>query len=60
MKTILTAILIISVGIVTAYAGGFSMLHVGSADGNGGGGGGCSNQLDFSQACNSQYIPIIH
>jgi len=24
-----------------------------------GGGGGCSNALDFSQACNSQYIPIL-
>ncbi len=25
----------------------------------GGGGGGCSNALDFSQACNSQYIPVV-
>lgn len=25
----------------------------------GGGGGGCSNKLDFSQPCNSQYIGIV-
>ena len=24
-----------------------------------GGGGGCTNSLDFSQACNSQYIGVI-
>jgi hypothetical protein len=24
-----------------------------------GGGGGCSNTLDFSVACNSQYIPVV-
>ena len=27
--------------------------------GAGGGGGGCSNALDFSKACNSQYISVL-
>ena len=27
--------------------------------GGGGGGGGCSNSLDFSAACNSQYINVV-
>lgn len=26
---------------------------------SGGGGGGCTNSLDFSQACNSQYLPLL-
>lgn len=33
---IFIAALMLSVGIATAYAGGFMMLHVGSADGSGG------------------------
>lgn len=27
---------------------------------SGGGGGSCSNKLDFSQACNSQYLAMVH
>ena len=26
----------------------------------GSGGGSCTNKLDFSQSCNSQYIAVIH
>lgn len=34
--TLLAAAIIICVGIATSYAGGFMLLHVGSANGNGG------------------------
>lgn len=50
------AILIISLS-TAAYSGALSLLYAGSP--GSGGGGGCTNSLDFSQACNSQYIPII-
>lgn len=42
--------------LVSAHARGF-MMGVGS--GASGGGGGCTNSLDFTQACNSQYIGAI-
>lgn len=50
MKIFLAALFIISVGIATAYAGGFMMLHVGSADGNGGAVG-CTGTVDLSEGC---------
>ncbi len=60
MKTFLAALFIISVGIATSYAAGFSLLHVGSANGNGGAAACTPTGLLFNLACNSQYIPLIH
>lgn len=52
MKTILAAVFIISVGIVSSYAGGFLMLHVGSSDGNGGVVSSCgTGVIDASAGC---------
>lgn len=34
------------------------MLGAGGGVGGGGGGGGCSNSLNFSQSCNSQYLGV--
>lgn len=38
---------------------GISIIIGGTAGGGGGGGGGCSNSLNFSQQCNSQYAPVV-
>lgn len=61
MRIIFAALIIISVGIATSYAGGIMLLHVGDANGNGGGGAGCGpTGLKFNVACNSQYTTVIH
>ena len=40
------------------YVGGYSGIYnLGTSAG--GGGGGCTNKLDFTQACNSQYIGLL-
>lgn len=60
-RALLLALLLVGIGSVPVDA---VNLHVGtgrallSGDGSGGGGGaGCSpNKLDFSKACNSQYL----
>lgn len=41
----------------TAIAG--TILLMGIGNGSPGGGGTCSNSLDFTQSCNSQYITVI-
>lgn len=52
MKTFLAVLFIISVGIATSYAGGFMMLHVGSADGNTGVAAFCgTGVIDASAGC---------
>ena len=35
------------------------MMMTGIGRQGGGGGGSCSNQLDFAQACNSQYLTVV-
>lgn len=50
MKTFLVSFLII-LSISAAYAGGFMMLHVGSADGNGGVISTCDGTVDLSEGC---------
>lgn len=50
MKTFLISLLII-LSISAAYAGGFMMLHVGSADGNGGVISTCDGTVDLSEGC---------
>lgn len=49
--TIIAAIFIVFVGIATSYAGGFMMLHVGSADGSGAAPGACAGVIDASAGC---------
>lgn len=56
MKVILIiSFIALSTAIVTA--GTLPLLKAGK--GAPGGGGACSNSLDFTQACNSQYITVI-
>jgi hypothetical protein len=52
MRTLFAALIIISVGIVTSYAGGFSLLHVGDSNGNGGVSASCgTGVIDASAGC---------
>lgn len=57
MKKIIL-ILIMSFLTTSAVAGTILLMGVGLGS-PGGGGGGCSNSLDFSDSCNSQYITVI-
>ena len=50
MKQLIIATFIL-LSMSAAYAGGFMMLHVGSADGNGGAGGSCDGKIDLSTGC---------
>ena len=50
--------------VVSALSAGAQLLTTnvgpgGFGTGGGGASGGCSNSLDFSQACNSQYLPNV-
>lgn len=52
MKTLLAVLIIICVGIVTSYAGGFLLLHVGDSNGNGGTPAFCgTGVIDASAGC---------
>lgn len=53
MKIIYAIMLVIAIA-SAAYASDMLTMNVGTA--GPGGGGGCTNSLDFSQACNSQYL----
>lgn len=50
MKQLLIATIII-LSMSAAYAGGFMMLHVGDADGNGGVISSCTGAIDLSNGC---------
>lgn len=59
MKKILAAIFIICVGIAAAHAGGFTLLHVGDSNGNGGAPlTPCASTgiYDLSNVCNDIYF----
>ena len=56
--SLICAVLIISLSTVT-FAGTILLLKAGSGTPGGSGPPVCPNTLDFSDACNSQYIPII-
>lgn len=54
----LTFLIVGALFLITVARGQFLTLGVsGSTDG--GGPGACSNKLDFTDACNSQYIAVI-
>lgn len=58
---LVTAILL--AGVAAAYAISPSqqiIIFGGSGSTASGGGGSCSNSLDFSAACNSQYLTVVH
>lgn len=59
MKTILIALFIVSVGIASSYAGGFMLLHVGSADGNGGASVGCDGSINLSTGCPQPMLGVL-
>jgi len=52
--------LLLAISIGLAVVGGVSagVLILTTTGGGGGGGGGACNILDFSQACNSQYLAL--
>ena len=50
MRTFIAAFIII-VGMSAAYASGMMLLHVGSANGNGGSSGACTGTIDLSEGC---------
>jgi len=52
-------LIIIFVGISTAALAGFLPLLKAGMGTGGGVGPACSNSLDFSDGCNSQYITVI-
>lgn len=56
MKTILT-ILFLFISVNLLKAGTLLLMGIGLP--TSGGGGACSNSLDFSDQCNSQYIPAV-
>ena len=51
MKTLFAALIIISVGIATSYAGGLLLLHVGDANGNGVASSCGTGVIDASAGC---------
>ncbi len=53
MKTFIAALaIILSIGIAASYAGGFNLLHVGDANGNGGAVGSCgTGVIDATAGC---------
>jgi len=55
MKIVIIALLLLLT--VPAIAG--TILLMGIGNGAPGGGGACSNSLDFTAACNSQYITVV-
>lgn len=58
MKRLLLAAVIIGAGIVSAYASGFMLLHVGQADGSGAPLVSCASTgiFDLSNVCNDIYF----
>jgi hypothetical protein len=50
MKKIIFALILVSVGIATAYAGNFQLLHVGSTGGSGVAPT-CNGTIDLSTGC---------
>lgn len=57
MKTISITILILYLSANFALAGTLLLMGIGLP--TSGGGPTCSNSLDFSDQCNSQYIPAV-
>lgn len=52
MKKISAVIILLFVGMTVAHAGGFMLLHVGDANGNGGGGSSCgTGVINLSTGC---------
>ena len=52
----LTIIILLSLITSTAFAGTILLMAIGNGAP---GGGACSNSLDFTKSCNSQYITVV-
>lgn len=59
MRAILTLVAMALVFGAPIAAAQLLSTGVGSYFGGSGGGGGCTNKLDFSVACNSQYLAVV-
>ncbi len=59
LRFIIAAYLALSGVALAQYLGGYSGIYNLGTSGGSGPPPACSNKLDFSQACNSQYIPAV-
>jgi hypothetical protein len=58
-KRLLVIAILLLVGLVALARADSIMFFFNIGSGAGGSGGGCSNSLDFTQACNSQYAGAV-